>query len=778
MVRLLSKHVLQAVVQAATTTALHNKPIRPSNKSAKSSKALQVQKKTVSSTSTELPAYLQQACDFEAQMVAIQQAISEVIKEEMNGVELHPEQPFMASGISSAQTVRIATAISSQLGVAISPVDMFNQPTIASLSEYVATRLGVQPSVPEEQWLAPVCQPSVQACVAVMGSEFRAPVAEASAAPWQLMSQAHNSVQRIPAQRFDVGAAVQAAPELLYVQHGHFVAGAELFEARLFGMSPAECHATDPSHRVLLEAVLGATVQAGHSKGSLLGTATGMFLGICNVADWSSVQRDTAAKPSVFGAHGSDGGAAAGRVSYLFGLKGPCFSVNTACSSSLVALDAACQNLQLRTCTRSLVAGVCLHLHASSFMGMCALHALSGDGQCKTFGSSADGYGRSEACGAVLLEQLSSSMAVRVEGSAVNQDGRSASFMAPNGPSQVAVVQAAMKQCGKAVVCVETHGTGTALGDPIEVGALHRVLQGVIGAEPVVLGARKSQMAHSEGAAGMAGLVKVVQVLERCCMVPNLHLQQVNPKLELDGFATVLASECCVLRMNDEVLMGVSSFGYSGTNSHAVLASSPEPEAASVRAHPLMQYQHSAFVWWDTSSTAAATEAMPLLGVSTAALEAGSGTQWERSWPSATCSYMAQHRVGCTPVAPGTGYLCMVREALMVVANGKGGEVLVSQAQFTAMLFLDGAAPVVRVCVEPEGEQSSGVRIESSVAAAGWVQHAMVVATVEAEVVGEVAVGSISDGSTGCVSGASLYGSSTGNEYLGGFWSVDAEYGC
>ena len=113
----------------------------------------------------------------------------------------------------------------------------------------------------------------------------------------------------------------------------------------------------------------------------------------------------------------------------------------------------------------------------------------------------------------------------------------------------------------------------------------------------------------------------------------------------------------------------------------------------------------------------------------------------------------------------------------MVVANGEGGEVLVSQAQFTAMLFLDGAAPVVRVCVEPEGEQSSGVRIESSVAAGGWVQHAMVVATVEAEVVGEVAVGSISDGSTGCVSGASLYGSSTGNEYLGGFWSVDAVVG-
>jgi acyl transferase domain-containing protein len=141
----------------------------------------------------------------------------------------------------------------------------------------------------------------------------------------------------------------------------------------------------------------------------------------------------------------------------------------------------------------------------------------------------------------------------------------------------------------------------------------------------------------------MAGLVKVVQVLERCCMVPNLHLQQVNPKLELDGFATVLASECCVLRMNDEVLMGVSSFGYSGTNSHALIGVDCAEAAATAHEQSAVQYQNTAFVWLDVSDNA--LTAMQLLGVSTAALEAGSGTQWERSWPSATCSYMAQHRV-------------------------------------------------------------------------------------------------------------------------------------
>ena len=147
---------------------------------------------------------------------------------------------------------------------------------------------------------------------------------------------------------------------------------------------------------------------------------------------------------SVYGAHGSDGGAAAGRVSYLLGLKGPCFSVNTACSSSLVALDAAYQNLQLHTCNRCVVAGVCLHMHATSFGAFCALHALSPDGQCKTFDGKADGYGRSEAVGAVNLARTSGSM-LKLCGTSVNQDGRSASFMGPNGLSQQAVVRAAMQ---------------------------------------------------------------------------------------------------------------------------------------------------------------------------------------------------------------------------------------------------------------------------------------------------------------------------------------------
>ena len=201
--------------------------------------------------------------------------------------------------------------------------------------------------------------------------------------------------------------------------------------------------------------MFSACVRPAHTKDSLLGRAVGMFLGICNMGDWQQLQRDQNVKAGVYGAHGSDGAAAAGRVSYLLGLKGACFSVNTACSSSLVALDSAHQSLRLHTCERSVVAGVCLKLHVSSWLGMCALRALAIDGQCKTFDARANGYGRSEAVGAVVLES-DSVLPIKLYGSAVNQDGRSASFMAPNGLSQEAVVGAAM-QPQNMVDCIEAH---------------------------------------------------------------------------------------------------------------------------------------------------------------------------------------------------------------------------------------------------------------------------------------------------------------------------------
>ena len=220
-----------------------------------------------------------------------------------------------------------------------------------------------------------------------------------------------------------------------------------------------------------------------------------------------------------------------------------------------------------------------------------------------------------------------------VVGSSVNQDGRSASMSAPNGPSQVEVMQRVVHQSGGATLrhLSETHGTGTALGDPVEVGALGVVFGSSnhsVGC--MVLGALKSRLGHTEGAAGMMGLLKTVQVLMQCCVPPNLHLNKENDKLELDGFAVAMVSGVVSL-VAQATPAGVSSFGMSGTNAHVALEGSEAQQIVAEQGRRVVQYNHTAFAWWVTPSTAATTEGVPLLGVSTTVLEAFTETQWERS---------------------------------------------------------------------------------------------------------------------------------------------------
>lgn len=409
---------------------------------------------------------------------------------------------------------------------------------------------------------------------------------------------------------------------------------------------------------------------------------------------------------------------------------------------------------------RAIVAGVCLQLHAWSFGAFCALHALSADGQCKTFDARADGYGRSEMCGGIVLEHESA--IVTIGGSAVNQDGRSASFMAPNGPSQEEVVQAAMLDAQElGMDCIEAHGTGTALGDPIEVGALHRVLQ----SESVVLGAIKSQMAHSEGAAGMAGLMQALLVLQHACVSPSLHLQQANSKMELQGFVVQMPSQgTCFLSVNRMQRMGVSSFGFSGTNSHAMVLG--RGIATCIGELVVVScLETSAFSWWQRSDALGAARVLGTV-VSNHTLPPGSDTVWERSWPQAICCYMAHHRVGCTPVAPGTGYLQLAIAASRHSAD-TGDGVQINETKFKAMLFLDGLTPTIRVTAA-----ASSVLFDSS-QHDQWTRNAtMAVADIP---VAETRLQSkqLPVELSGQLDGLNFY-ASTGNDYRGEFQSVQS----
>ncbi len=302
---------------------------------------------------------------------------------------------------------------------------------------------------------------------------------------------------------------------------------------------------------------------------------------------------------------------AAGRLSYMLGLRGPSMAVDTACSSSLVAVHLACQSLRSGECALALAAGVSLMLAPEMYIPLSKAGMLAADGRCKTFDAAADGYVRGEGCGIVVLKRLSEALAngdrvlAVLRGSAVNQDGRSSSLTAPNGPAQQAVVREALTRAGVvpgAVDYVEAHGTGTALGDPIEVQALHAVLA-VERERPLRLGSVKTNVGHLEAAAGMAGLMKVVLALQHEAIPPHLHLRRLNPHIALDlqveagshrharegsdrhAAAIEIPTELTPWpRGPTPRVAGVSSFGFSGTNAHVIVEEAPAVTAGPVTA--------------------------------------------------------------------------------------------------------------------------------------------------------------------------------------------------
>ena len=320
----------------------------------------------------------------------------------------------------------------------------------------------------------------------------------------------------------------------------------------------------------------------------LAGTRTGVFLGICGSEYSARILKglDPARIDPYFGS-GVSTSVASGRLSYLLGLQGPSLSVDTACSSSLVATHLACQSLRSGESNLALVGGVGIMLVPETTINFSRARMMAADGRCKTFDAGADGYGRGEGCGVVVLKRLSDAqrdgdrvLAV-IRGSAVNQDGRSGGLTAPNGLAQEAVLREALSSAGVSaaeVSYVEAHGTGTPLGDPIEVRALMAVMgEGRSKDRPLLVGSVKTNIGHLEAAAGVAGLIKVVLSLEHGEIPPHLHFENPNPHIAWDELAVRVPTR---LRGWPEGrrIAGVSSFGFSGTNAHVVVEEAPKQE--------------------------------------------------------------------------------------------------------------------------------------------------------------------------------------------------------
>ena len=273
---------------------------------------------------------------------------------------------------------------------------------------------------------------------------------------------------------------------------------------------------------------------------------------------------------------------AANRLSYFLDWRGPSWAVDTACSSSLVAVHQACQSLLQRECNLALAGGVNLILTPQLTMTFSQAKMLAKDGRCKTFDADADGYVRSEGCGVVVLKRLEDAVAhgdkiqAIIRGSAVNQDGQTNGLTAPNGQSQQEVIRLALAKAGvkpSQISYVETHGTGTTLGDPIEVNSLKAVMmEGRESNQPCWIGSVKTNVGHLEAAAGIAGLIKLVLSLEHREIPPHLHLKKLNPYIELEQTEMEIPTQLQPWLSSEEPRRaGVSAFGFGGTNAHVIL---------------------------------------------------------------------------------------------------------------------------------------------------------------------------------------------------------------
>jgi acyl transferase domain-containing protein/SAM-dependent methyltransferase/acyl carrier protein len=407
---------------------------------------------------------------------------------------------------------------------------------------------------------------------------------------WQILAQGINTVTEIPGDRWNLDAYYDPdadKPGKMYTRHGAYLSGVDQFDAEFFGVSPREATSMDPQHRLLLETSWEALENAAIAPATLRDSQTGVFVGIGNSDYWRMVYADEE-RVDAYSALGNSYSVAAGRLSYFFGAHGPSMAIDTACSSSLVAVHQACRSLHAGECNLALAAGVNLILSPEANINFCKSRMLAPDGRCKTFDAGADGYVRGEGCGVVVLKMLSSAKAdgdrilAVIRGSAVNQDGRSGGLTAPNGPAQEAVIREALAAGGVApheISYLEAHGTGTSLGDPIEVQAACAALcQGRPADQPLALGSIKTNIGHLEAAAGVAGLLKVILALQHKSIPPHLHLTKKNPYIDWDRWPIFVPTALTPWNpVNGKRIAGLSSFSFSGTNAHLIVEEAPEP---------------------------------------------------------------------------------------------------------------------------------------------------------------------------------------------------------
>lgn len=501
--------------------------------------------------------------------------------------------PLAELGLDSLMAVEFSSRLQQQVGhgFPIPPTLAFDYPSVAKLT---ARLMEMIDSVPAAETPVTVTASSDEDAVVIVGMGCRFPGAEGPEAYWELLRNGIDATCEIPSDRWDMDAlySPERAPGKMYVKRGGFLPDIGDFDAEFFGLSETDAAWMDPQHRMLLETSWQAMENAGIVPDHLEGDLVGVFMGIMST-DYAQI-RERIAPEELEGSQGAglSHSAGVGRISYLFGFEGPSIAVDTASSSSLVAVCQAVRSLMEGECDLALAGGVNAILSPVNSLLLCKGGVLSPDGRSKSFSAAADGFGRGEGCGVVVLKRRSDALRdgdrilATVRGTAIGHNGHNGGLTAPSGKSQAHMLRRALAKAGlkpSDIDYLEAHATGTELGDPIELQAAAEVFgNGRAEDAPLLVGSAKANLGHLEAAGGISGLIKLVLSMQHGTIPGQIHFDEPSPHVAWDRLRLRVVADETPWPNPQRRIGGVSALGMTGTNAHIILEGEAPPEAPSV----------------------------------------------------------------------------------------------------------------------------------------------------------------------------------------------------